>query len=160
MTLHRTRVYVDTSVFGGTQDEEFVGASRHFFEGVRQKKYVVLLSSVTLEELSRAPLEVQRVLDNLPPDSIVQFTPDAEARVLADAYLAAGILGSASWVDANHVAAATVSGADLILSWNFKHIVNYDRIQRFNAVNLLNGYRPLDIRSPWEMEYGNQDQDV
>jgi hypothetical protein len=160
VTLHRTRVYVDTSVFGGTQDEEFTGASKHFFEGVRQKKYVVLLSSVTLEELSRAPQEVQRVLESLPPDSVVQFTPDAEARALADAYLDAGILGSASRVDANHVAAATAAGADLILSWNFKHIVNFDRIQRFNAVNLLNGYRPLDIRSPWEMEHGNQDQDV
>ena len=54
-------------------------------------------------------------------------------------------------MDALHVASATIAGADLILSWNFKHIVSYDRIQLFNGVNILQGYRALDIRSPLEM---------
>ena len=48
----------------------------------------------------------------------------------------------------------------MILSWNFKHIVNYSRIRKFNAVNLMSGYRMLDIRSPLEMEYGNENQDL
>jgi len=83
-----------------------------------------------------------------------------EAKELATLYLDGGILGRASAEDAFHVAIATVAGADLILSWNFKHIVNYERIRKFNAVNLMNGYKTLDIRSPWEMEYGDENEDV
>ena len=62
--------------------------------------------------------------------------------------------------DAVHVAAATVAQADLILSWNFEHIVRYDRIRKFNGVNAIQGYRVLDIRSPLEIDYDGEDQDI
>ncbi len=77
--------------------------------------------------------------------------------VLADAYIAAQALTEASQEDAIHVAAATVARANLILSWNFKHIVNYERIQRFNSVNLANNYGLIDIRSPLEIGDGSED---
>ena len=76
---------------------------------------------------------------------------------LADAYIAAGALAEASREDATHVAVATVARADLVLSWNFKHIVNYHRIQKFNSVNLANNYGLIDIRSPFEIDYEIQD---
>lgn len=57
-------------------------------------------------------------------------------------------------------AAATVAGANLLVSWNFKHIVNYDRIHKYNAINQLNSYLQIEIRSPMEMGYGNEDQDL
>ena len=88
----------------------------------------------------------------------VPVSPDAEK--LADAYVAAGVLGKASRADGLHVAAATVAGADLIVSWNFKHIVNYNRIRRYNAVNALNGYRSLEIRSPAEVAYDDENEDL
>ena len=72
------------------------------------------------------------------------------------AYLDAAVLPAASSNDALHVAAATVARADLILSWNFKHIVNFRRIRLFNSVNLAQGYGIIDIRSPAEIAYGNQ----
>ena len=53
-----------------------------------------------------------------------------------------------------------MAGADLILSWNFKHIVNYARIRKFNAVNLMKGYKTLDIRSPGKMGYGDESEDI
>jgi len=83
-----------------------------------------------------------------------------EVRTLADAYFTAGALGRANADDALHVAAATVARADVIVSWNFKHIVNFQRIRRFNGVNLASGYPMLDIRSPLEMDYGDQDEDI
>ena len=55
------------------------------------------------------------------------------------------------------MAAATVADADLILSWNFKHIVNYDRIRGFNGVNLKHGYRALSIISPMELDADEQE---
>lgn len=70
--------------------------------------------------------------------------------------MSAGILGEGSRADAVHVAAATVAEADLIVSWNFTHIVRFDKIKMFNGVNILKGYRPLDIRSPMEVGYENE----
>lgn len=158
--MHRIRVYVDTSVFGGVHDEECAEASKRFFDRVRAGEYIVLISRIALDELADAPLEVLQAMENLPEASVEKIPLVEEATELAASYLDAGILGRASAEDASHVAIATVAGADLILSWNFKHIVNYERIRKFNAVNLMKGYKTLDIRSPWEMEYGDENEDV
>ena len=155
--MRQIRVYVDTSVFGGTQDEEFAEASRRFFLRVRRGEFTVLLSAHTVDELAPAPRQVLQVLQDLPPHCVETVASTAEAEALAQAYIQAGALGEASHLDALHVASATVAGADLILSWNFKHIVCYDRIQLFNGVNVLHGYRTLDIRSPLEMDYGDEE---
>jgi hypothetical protein len=71
--------------------------------------------------------------------------------LLRDAYLAAGVVGPASAADAEHIAAATVAEVDIVVSWNFKHIVHFDKIRGFNGVNSLRGYRPLEIYSPVEV---------
>ena len=149
--MRRIRVYVDTSVFGGTADEEFAVASRRFFNRVHRGEFVVLVSQLTLDELTGAPDEVQQVLKDLPCGCIVQIAADEEAMTLAQAYIDAGILGSSRIADAIHVATATVARAELILSWNFRHIVNYDRIRKYNGVNALKGYPPVEIHSPLEM---------
>jgi hypothetical protein len=65
--------------------------------------------------------------------------------------MSAGILGESHANDARHVALATVAHADVIVSWNFKHIVHYEKIRGFNSVNLNQGYAPIEIRSPREM---------
>ena len=154
--MHRLRVYVDNSVISGTQDEEFAGDSRRFFELVAVGEYVALVSSITYDEMEGAPPEAARILLDLPPDVLEEVVVDDEVGSLADAYLRAAVLGERRRYDALHVAAASVAGADVIVSWNFEHMVNYNRIQKFNAVNLLNGYRPLDIRSPREVLHGNE----
>jgi hypothetical protein len=54
------------------------------------------------------------------------------------------------------VAMATIHKVDVLASWNFKHIVNLDRIKGYNAVNSRLGYSILEIRSPKDlMDYGN-----
>ncbi len=78
----------------------------------------------------------------------------ADVPELAEAYVRANVLAASSQNDALHVAAATAAGADLILSWNFKHIVNFSRIRGFNSVNVSLGYRTLTILSPLEVIYG------
>ena len=155
--MHRIRVYVDTSVFGGTQDEEFALPSRRFFSRLREARFRVLLSAATLRELAAAPPAVQNVWRSLPPELVEEVAIDTEAAELASEYIRAGVLGPASEADALHVAAATVSGADLILSWNFRHIVNYNRIRGFNSVNVAQGYRSMTILSPLEVGYDEDD---
>ena len=75
----------------------------------------------------------------------------SELTQLRDAYLQARILGGASQDDAEHIAAASVAEVDLVVSWNFKHIVHFDKIAGFGAVNLLHGYKPLRIHAPQEV---------
>jgi predicted nucleic acid-binding protein len=158
----KVRAYADTSVFGGVQDEEFREASRQFFRRVKRGDYMILLSTLTLREIAGAPSNVRRVLAELPRSQIAEIPPEAEdeAERLADAYIAAGVLEGTSRADATHVAIATVARADLILSWNFRHIVNYQRIGEFNRVNALNGYPRIEIHSPLEVAYADEDEGI
>jgi len=68
-----------------------------------------------------------------------------------DKYIDTGILTRKSLNDAYHIALASVNRLDLLVSWNFKHIVNYDKIRLFNSVNLQLGYPKIDIRTPQEL---------
>ena len=147
----KLRVYIDTSVVGGCLDEEFAQPSRALLDMVRTAKVTLLISDVLLEELARAPDKVRSLLESLPTECTELLTLSADAATLRDAYLAAGVVGPAAERDAEHVAIATVAKADVIVSWNFKHIVHLEKIRLFNAVNLTHGYAMIDIRSPLEV---------
>jgi predicted nucleic acid-binding protein len=147
----KPRIYIDTSVIGGCLDDEFAKESNQLIQMARDGKIIVLLSDLLLRELSKAPEEVQSLIASLPADStemLVSTTEDAELRKV---YLAAGVVGPSAENDAHHVAMATIAKADIIVSWNFKHIVHWDKIRLFNAVNLREGYALIEIRSPREV---------
>jgi len=67
---------------------------------------------------------------------------------LATQYIAEKVVGQTSFAECLHIALATTSRADYLISWNFKHIVNVQRIRGYNAINIKNGYKELEIRSP------------
>jgi hypothetical protein len=79
-----------------------------------------------------------------------------EAVQLADKYIIEKVVGKTSVEDCRHIALATINKVDILASWNFKHIVNLDRIKGYNSVNLRNGYSLLEIRSPKDLvKYGD-----
>lgn len=145
------RVYADTSVFGGCFDAEFAEASRRFFQDVRRGRIQLVLSDTTLLELTGAPDKVRRVLVDLPLTTVERVILTEEVEHLRDAYLAHGIVGPASVRDAEHIAAATVADVDMIVSWNFRHIVHYEKISGYQGVNMLQGYGAIRIFSPLEV---------
>jgi len=153
------RAYIDASVFGGAFDEEFTEDSRAFFDQVDQARFVILTSGLVADELAEAPAEVREFFDRLLAKAeLVEV--DGPALALQAAYLDAGIL-TPKWADdALHVALATVAGADLIVSWNFRHIVHYDKAPKYNAVNALHGYRQVAIHSPSEVIAYEDDEEV
>ena len=144
------RVYVDTSVFGGIHDDEFRAPSERFFTAVRGGAFTILVSDALVVEISRAPAVVQATFEGHRAHMEALETT-AESAVLAEAYLAARVVPTASRVDALHVALASVAGADALVSWNFKHLVQLRRIRGFHAVNVLRGYPLIEIRSPLEV---------
>lgn len=149
--LKHLRVYADTSVFGGCFDDEFSEDSRKFFEEVRSGRFLLVVSETTLFELKDAPVEVHEVLTRLPAESVEIIEAAEEIAALRDAYVEAGVLNEASSRDAAHVASASVADVDMIVSWNFKHIVHFEKIRGFHAVNLIKGYRMVEIYSPREV---------
>lgn len=144
------RTYADTSVYGGLHDEEFAGDSQQFFERVRAGQFDLVTSAVVDDELEGAPAAVQADYQALLPHAAVVDVTD-EALDLQEAYLAAGILTPTWEDDALHIALATVHGCELIVSWNFKHIVHFQKIPQYNAVNALHGYDEIAIHSPPEV---------
>ncbi len=147
----KTRVYVDTSVVGGCEDEEFQEHSIRLMECFVTGRYILVLSILTIQELAAAPEEVRRRLSNVPEEYIETRQLDADARELAEAYISEGVISGGMRADAQHIAMATVARADVLVSWNFKHIVNLHRIQGYNSVNLRRGYPILEIRAPREV---------
>jgi PIN domain len=145
------RVYADTSVFGGCFDDEFRTESVRFFEEVRDGRFVLVVSNVTLDELELAPDAVRAILVELPAQQGEIVATSAESDGLRNAYLEAAVVGPASSNDAAHIAVATISNVDLVVSWNFKHIVHFEKIGGSEGVNSLRGYRSSRIYSPQEV---------
>jgi hypothetical protein len=145
------RVYADTSVFGGCFEEKFGEASARFFDQVREGTFVLVVSDVTIRELAPAPQYVKSLLDTVPADHVEEVVSSDESKRLQSAYLAAGVVGPACSNDAAHIAVATIALVDIIVSWNFKHIVHYEKIMGYEGINTRLGYRSPRIYSPYEV---------
>lgn len=152
------RVYADTSVFGGPFDEEFADASRRLFNAIDQGRFRLVTSGLVEQELAQAPKQVQEFFIKTAANAEL-VEPSTDAVSLRDAYVSLGVVSESYLADALHVALATVAGCDLIVSWNFKHIVNYRKIRQYNAVNALKGYGEIAIHSPLEV-VDSENQDI
>jgi predicted nucleic acid-binding protein len=146
----RQRIYIDTSVIGGYFDEEFESATRQLFERIIAKDFDVYFSEVNETELFLAPQHIKDLKKLIPQDCYKYLDLNEEAKQLADSYVREKVLGQASLNDAYHIAISSVNRLDCLISWNFKHIVNFDKIRLFNSINLKLGYPLIDIRTPLE----------
>lgn len=151
--MFRPRIYVDTSVIGGCFDDEFEKYSNQLFEEFITGKKRLVISDLVLFELEGAPENVKEVLNRVTEDNIEYVFLNEESMTLANAYLKDGVIAENGLSDARHIAIATVERVDVLVSWNFKHIVNLNRIHLINSVNLKLGYPILEIRSPLEVIY-------
>jgi hypothetical protein len=147
----KPRVYADTSVLAGCEDAEFRDSSLRLLRAFVCGDLTLVLSELTLRELESAPEAVRKVVAKIPEAHVEALGLTAEAEELAAAYIADAAVGPGMRVDALHIALATVARVDVLVSWNFKHIVNLRRIRAYNAVNLKRGYPLLEIRTPWEV---------
>ena len=144
------RIYVDTSVFGGILDKEFAEVSKQFFKQIQEGKFILVSSAIVQQEIDPAPLEIKKFFSEISGlAEIIEIT--REAIELRESYLKARIVSPAYSDDALHVALATVSNCSMIVSWNFKHIVHYDKIALYNTINVSNGFNQISIFSPMEV---------
>ena len=147
----KQRIYIDTSVVGGYFDSEFKSDTIPLINEVKKGLVTFLVSDLLEAELLRAPSFVREVLDAIPSAHIEKIRLTPEAILLADKYIEAKVVGMTSRADCQHIAMATIQNADVLVSWNFKHIVNLERIRGYNGINFQLGYKMIEIRTPKEI---------
>ena len=147
------RVYVDTSVIYGALSQRFVRETKPFWDAVIDGKIRVILSDVLEQEINRSPSHVRKFYHELPKTQVERIVSTEESNRLAAQYVAENVVGKSSLDDCRHIAMATLVHADVLVSWNFKHIVNIDRIHGYNSVNMKLGYPQINIRTPYEVIY-------
>jgi hypothetical protein len=153
--VKKPRIYLDTSVIGGCFDAEFAPWSNGLMQDFRIGTMLPVLSTVLAAEIEDAPRQVQGQFAELLTLGPELVHPNEEAYELADLYQQHGILTPKYYDNGLHIALATVAVVDLLVSWNFRHIVRYDKIRLFNAVNLEQGYKTIQIHTPREVtNYG------
>ncbi len=150
------RVYIDTSIVGGFFDEEFKEATLMLFQRLEKHEMIFVVSDLLDLELINAPKHVKELLFKYSRNFFERVELSAETVSLADKYITEKVVGKTSIADCRHIAMATIYKVDVLASWNFKHIVNLERIKGYNSVNLKCGYSMLEIRSPKDLvKYGN-----
>lgn len=149
------RVYIDTSVVGGCFEAEFAPWSNGLIRDFQEGRFLPVASEVVATEIELAPEAVKAKWDEILHLEPELLSITEEATILTASYADRGALTPKFYNDMLHIALATVADIDVLVSWNFKHIVRLEKIRIFNAVNLELGYKQLQIRSPREVtSYG------
>jgi len=147
----KTRIYIDTSVVGGYFDEEFQEDTKRFYKWFEENDIVFVISDLLVIELINAPEKVRNSLGKYDNSKFERIKLCQESIVLANEYIKHKVVGISSLEDCRHIAMATFHKVDYVVSWNFKHIVNIDRIIGYNSVNLMLGYDPVEIYTPFQL---------
>lgn len=153
--IARTRLYLDTSILGATVDpgpEDRVAATRRLLGELAAGRWEGFISTVVLAEVDAAAESIRRqIADELARAPMIVLEETAQSITVARTYVAAGAIPANAENDARHIAIASVNDVRVVVSWNFRHMVNIERKRRINSVNLAEGLPLLDIVSPWEV---------
>jgi len=158
--MKKLKLYFDTSVishlFAEDAPEKMLDTNKlwqDFIDG----KYEVFISDTTIEEIDRC-YEPKRgkMRDKIDGCNIQTLQISDEVKVLSEEYLKNGVLNHNSIDDCRHIAFAVVNNCDIVVSWNFKHIVNYRTIDKVKFVNATNHYKQISIISPTMLTEGGE----
>lgn len=129
---------------------------RQLFERIKLGKIICIYSELVKTELVNAPQIIKEYFLDLPKENLEKVEITDEILALATKYVDEKVVGPTSFDDCIHIATATIYRADILVSWNFKHIVNVYRIRGYNSINIRMNYPSLEIRSPKEIvDYEN-----
>lgn len=150
----KLKFYLDTTIPNYIFAEELpekMRLTKNLFRKIREGKYEAYISDVVVEELKQAEEPKRsKLLAQVENMERLPLTP--EARDLAEEYVRHRVISKNYLGDARHVAIATVYNIDALVSWNYGHLVNINKIRRINIVNEIMGYRHIEIISPEEVD--------
>ena len=149
----KIKVYLDTSVISYLDQQdapERMRETREVWERIKARKYDIFISDVVLRELGDCKEEAKRdiLFGHLKEIDYKLVSVDERAVQLAEKFIEAGVLKQKNLDDCQHIAAAILSDCDIIVSWNFRHIVNVRTIRGIKVITTVEGYKDLLIYPP------------
>lgn len=151
--MRKLRLYLETSIFNFAFAEESPKereVTLKLFEKLDQ--YEPYISEIVIVEINRAPQKKKEELLGLLNKYVFEeLIFDESAKILADRYIQEGIIPQKYQEDAFHIAIASSNNLDVLISWNFAHIVKLKTKREIQGINLLLGYKEIEICSPWEV---------
>lgn len=154
--MRKLKLYLDTSVWNFVFADDAPrerDVTKEFFDVIEKEIYEIFISGVVIKEVNDAPQPKQTDLLNL----IGKYKPvklenTREAEELAKIYMERGIVPEKKRDDALHVAIATVTEVDALITWNYKHLANLRKAELFHGISLEMGYfKKLEIITPMEV---------
>ncbi|MDR4497902.1 MAG: PIN domain-containing protein [Candidatus Scalindua sp.] len=153
--MKKLKLYLDTSIWNfyyANDAYEKMDITRCFFNEIETGKYEIYISELVIAEINGANLEKQNLLERL----IVKYNPcelksNFEVEELAEKYIAANFVPAKYEADAIHIAFAVSYNLDVVVSWNFRHIVRLKTRLAVNGINKIEGYKEIEICSPEEV---------
>jgi len=150
--MKRLKIYLDTSVISYLDQQdapERMADTHRLWEKIKAGEFDVVISNVTDFEINKCEESKRKILNAyLDEINYTIVTVDDRTVEIAGRFIDLGVLKQKSFNDCQHIAAAIISGCDVIVSWNFKHIVNHKIIMGVKAVTALEGYDDLLIYAP------------
>lgn len=153
--MKKTSLYFDSSIFNFSIADDVPHEREitlRLLEEARCGQYEVFISEVVIREIDKAPqkekMKLRDALQKLNPE---ELSVTEEVQNLADKYINEGVIPAKYRNDALHIAVASVHGTDVIVSWNFEHIVKFKTKREVVGINLLSGYKGIEIYSPLEV---------
>ena len=149
----KIKVYLDTSVISYLDQQdapEQMKETREVWERIKAGQYEVFISDVVLRELGDCKEEAKRnlLIGHLAEIKYSLIAVDDDIVKLAEKIVINGVLKQKNIDDCQHIAAAILSNCDIIVSWNFKHIVNVKTIRGIKVITTVEGYKDLLIYQP------------
>lgn len=154
--IKNQKLYLDTSVPSAYYDEEKPERQRitKLWWENDLSGYEVVVSRVTVDELEATKDKEKREKFSNLIDKFRILNITSDCRELAKKYIDSDIPPEEAFNDALHIVIATINKIDILVSWNFSHLVNTNTRHKVNGINLLNGYSEIEISSPYELGGG------
>jgi predicted nucleic acid-binding protein len=152
--MRAPKIYLETTLFNYyfDEDRDAHADTVRLFEECAAGKFEPYTSLYVVDELEDAPSgKRDKMIALIERYNITVLAASDEADNLARRYLAEGALPQGSLADASHISCATVNDLDMIISLNFRHIVREKTVKLTGAINVLLGYRAVEINSPMEV---------
>jgi predicted nucleic acid-binding protein len=150
--MKKMRLYLETSVISHLDQRDvplLMMETHKLWDLIRVEKYDAVISNIAIDEINRCKENKRNTLYGYLAEVDYTFVSiDAHGVEIASRFIDLGILRQKSFNDCQHIAAAIISGCDVIVSWNFKHIVNHKTMMGVKAVTALEGYDDLLIYTP------------
>lgn len=153
--MKKLKLYLDTSVLNFAIARD-VPAEREvtlkLFQEIKEGKHEAFISDLVVLEINRAPIEIANKLKTLIDDlKVVELPTEVEAEALSNQYVEHGIIPQKHREDGLHIAIASINNLDVVVSWNFNHIVKVKTKMEVVGVNHLMGYKEIEIGTPKEV---------